>query len=185
MNYDGSRGENFSKLKIKNNAKLNNKDKDILNFDISRRISEGDIVGRISTIYYQNNGWWVSKYFNETYGMMNDNKLQHNISPVVKLHTKLSRPRFCLNVILELSSIHEIPEVAHFHVDWGWISITPLFDCPREILKNIAYHLFLGSLHIGGRLSSTSIVDGYTEIEKYGHILRTHPCYSNKWCWYD
>ena len=136
-------------------------------------------------MYYQTNGKCVSKYCNDKYIMINSNKLQHNVSPYVKHQTKWSRPKFRLNVILKMSDVHEIPEVVQFHVDWGWISITPLFDCPREILKNIAYHLFLGSLHIGGRLSSTSIVDGYTEIEKYGHIFRTHPCYSNKWCWYD
>ena len=55
MNYDGSRGENFSKLKIKGNAKLTNKEKDALSFDISRRISKKDIVDYISKIYHQNN----------------------------------------------------------------------------------------------------------------------------------
>ena len=39
MNYDGSRGENFGKLKIKDNAQLTNKQKETLNFDISRIIS--------------------------------------------------------------------------------------------------------------------------------------------------
>ena len=56
VNYDGSRGENFGKLEMKDNAKLTNKEKDALSFDISRRISEEDIIDHISTIYYQNNG---------------------------------------------------------------------------------------------------------------------------------
>ena len=45
--------------------------------------------------------------------------------------------------------------------------------------------MFLGLPYIGGKFSSTSIIDGYTEIKKYGHIFRAHPCYSKKGCWYD
>ena len=60
MNYNGSRGENVGKLKIKDNAKLTNKQKDVLNFDISRRISEEGIVDNIPTVYYQNEGYWTS-----------------------------------------------------------------------------------------------------------------------------
>ena len=52
MNYDGLRGENFGKLKMKDTAKLTNKQKDTLMFDISRRNSEEDIVDEISIICY-------------------------------------------------------------------------------------------------------------------------------------
>ena len=34
INYDGSQGEHFGKLKTKDNTKLINKQKDILNFNI-------------------------------------------------------------------------------------------------------------------------------------------------------
>ena len=37
MNFDGGRGENLGKIKIKDNAKLTIKQKDTLNFDIGRR----------------------------------------------------------------------------------------------------------------------------------------------------
>ena len=47
INYDGSAGENFGKLKIKDNTKLTNKEKDTMNFDISCRISEEDNVDHI------------------------------------------------------------------------------------------------------------------------------------------
>ena len=56
MNYDGSRGENFGKLKIKDSAKTANKQTYILNFDISKRISKEDIVDFILIVYYQNEG---------------------------------------------------------------------------------------------------------------------------------
>lgn len=54
MNYDESRGENFGKLKIKDNAKLTNKQKDTLNFDIGKRISEEDMIDQASNVYFQN-----------------------------------------------------------------------------------------------------------------------------------
>ena len=50
MNHDGSRGENFGKLKMKDNSKVTSKKKNILHFDISCRISEENIVDHISTI---------------------------------------------------------------------------------------------------------------------------------------
>ena len=93
MNWDGSRGETFGKLKIKDNAKLTNKYKDTLNSDISCRISEEDIVDHIYMIYYQNKGRWVSTYYNDTDIMINANKLQNNISPAVKYNTKESRKK--------------------------------------------------------------------------------------------
>ena len=84
MNYGGSRGESFGTLKIKDNVKVTNKEKYTLNFDISRSISEIDIVNHVSTISYENNRRWVSKYCNETDIMTNSNKLQHSVSPIVK-----------------------------------------------------------------------------------------------------
>ena len=57
MNYDGSRGENFGKIKIKDNARLTNKQKDTLNYDIGRRISEEDVINEVSNVYYQRNGY--------------------------------------------------------------------------------------------------------------------------------
>ena len=84
-----------------------------------------------------------------------------------------------------MSDVHDIPEIVQFHVDWGGVSRTSLLHFFREILTKIAYRLFLGPPHIGGRLSSTSIVDGSTEIEKNGHMFRTHPSYSKREFWYD
>ena len=52
MNHDGLRGGNFGKLKIKDNAKLTNKQNDALNLDIGRRNSGEYIVDDISTVYY-------------------------------------------------------------------------------------------------------------------------------------
>ena len=53
INYDSSRGENFGKSKIKDNAKFKNK-KLTLKFYIRCRIFVEDIVNQISTLYYQN-----------------------------------------------------------------------------------------------------------------------------------
>ena len=76
INYDGSRGENFGKFKIKDNVNFTNKQKDTLNFNIGRKISEEDIVDEISTAYYQNVNYWLSTYCNETDIMLNANMIQ-------------------------------------------------------------------------------------------------------------
>ena len=78
INYDGSRVGNFGKLKIKDNAKLTNKQKNTFNFDIGRRIPEEYIVDDISKVYCQNVGYWPSTYFNETDIMLNANRIQTN-----------------------------------------------------------------------------------------------------------
>ena len=44
VNYDGPRGENDGKVKIKDNAKLTNRQKSKLNFDNGKRISEEDVI---------------------------------------------------------------------------------------------------------------------------------------------
>lgn len=76
MNYDGGRGKNFSKIKIKDNAKLTNKQKDTLNFDIGRCISEEGVINQVSNVYFQRNGYWPSSYCNETDIMDNANRIQ-------------------------------------------------------------------------------------------------------------
>ena len=99
-------------------------------------------------------------------------------------HTKVSILIFCLTVTIKLSVARAVPEVVKFHVDWGGINRTQLLNFARAI-KNITHRLFLRLSHIGGRLSSTSVVDGYTKIKKDGHIFRANPYYINKGCQYD
>ena len=188
MNYDGSRGENFGKLKIKDNAQLTNKQKETLNFDISRRISEEDIVDEICTVYYQNMGCWPSSFCNETDLMKNANRIQGNVRAVS--HSGFSikhatHPRFKLKVTIEPSDNDDVTEVVSVHVDWGTKSKTPILNFPREVLKKIAHRLYIGSPHIGGKIAPHSIVHGYTEVVINGNTFRAHPCYSKKGCWYD
>ena len=186
MNYDGSRGENFGKLKIKDNAKLTNKQKDTLNFDISRRISEEDVVDQISTVYHTNMGSWPSSFCNETDIALNANRQQPSMND--KEHTSTresSNPRFKMSVTIEHNDNDIVEEIINVHIDWGGLSKTPLLNFPNEILKKIAHRLYIGSAHIGGKVTPNSVVRGYTEIIKDGILYRSHPCYTKKGCWYD
>ena len=76
LNYDGSRGENFGKVIIKDNAKLTRKQKVAFNFDIGRRISEEDIIDNASNIFQRNKGYWPSEYCNDTDIAANANRIQ-------------------------------------------------------------------------------------------------------------
>ena len=67
LNYDGSRGENFGKVKIKDNAKLTRKQKGAFNFDIGHRISEEDVIDNASNIFQQNKGYWPFEFCSDTY----------------------------------------------------------------------------------------------------------------------
>ena len=97
----------------------------------------------------------------------------------MKDNTKVWRPRFYVTVNIELLGVHVIPDVVKFHVDSGGISRTPLLNF---LINNIVHCLYLRLSHIGGKVSSTYVVDGYTGINKDGYIFRSHPCYLNKGC---
>ena len=57
---------------------------------------------------------------------------------------------------------------------------TPLFNYSREILKNTAYCLFIGSPYSAGNLLPNLFISGYIEIQMDGNIFRVHPCFSRK-----
>ena len=44
LDYDGSRGEQFGKMKIKDNTRISNKQKLTFNFDIGHRINDGGVI---------------------------------------------------------------------------------------------------------------------------------------------
>ena len=186
MNYDGSRGENFGKLKIKDNARLTNKQKDTLNFDIGRRISEEDVVDQVSTVYHNNMGSWPSSFCNETDIALNANRQQTSLNTIELTNTRESlNPRFKMIVTIDQNDNVIVGETVNVNIDWGGDSKIPLLNFPNEILKKVATRLYIGSAHIGGKVSPNSVVNGYTEIVQDGHLYRSHPCYAKKGCWYD
>ena len=65
------------------------------------------------------------------------------------------------------------------------MSKTPLKSYPTELLKQVAARLYIGSPNIGGKVTSESLVYGYTEICHNGNIFRCHPFYGNTGSWYD
>ncbi len=78
-----------------------------------------------------------------------------------------------------------IPEEVNVHIDWGGQSNKPLSTYPTNIFQKVTYHLFIGSLNIGGKVTPDSVIHGYTEIKLDGNIIRSHPRYSNIGAWYD
>ena len=110
MNYDGSRGEKFGRLKIKDNAQLTNKQKETLNFNISRRISKEDIADDVCTLC--NIKTWVVGHH---HSVMN----QRIISQSGFSIKNATYPRFKLKVTIEPSDNDDDTEVVSVHVDWG------------------------------------------------------------------
>ena len=54
-------------------------------FDIGCRISEDNIAGQISTVYFQNKTYWILHYCNETYSMLNVSRTHINThSEIIK-----------------------------------------------------------------------------------------------------
>ena len=186
-NYDGSRGENFGKIKIKDNAKLTNKQKETFNFDIGCRISEEDIIDNASNIFQQNKGYWPSEFCNDTDISENANRIQNNCIETHNSNNGVSdKPRYKLVCCIEYNETDTgIEENVNVHIDWGGQSKTPIKSYPSELLKKVAGRLYIGSPNIGGKVMSDSLVHGYTEIIHNDDIYRCHPFYSNTGSWYD
>ena len=183
MNYDGARGENFGKTKIKDNAKLTNKQKDSLSFDIGRRVSEEDIVDQASSIYYRNVGRWPSK-------CCNDQDLLSYSTPTEQVQEtdNQMKPRYYLRAVLTDNSDHiqaGSKDKYDIHIDWGGKSKTPMFPYSSELLTRLASRLFVGDRKIGGKIDDTCPIPGLTQTIVDGVIYRSHPSYSKKGNWFD
>ena len=81
-----------------------------------------------------------------------------------------SNPRFKMSVTIEHNDNDIVEEIINVHIDWGGLSKTPLLNFPNEILKKIVHRLYIGSAHIGGKVTHNSVVRGYTDIIKDGIV---------------
>jgi len=187
LNYDGSRGENFGKVKIKDNAKLTRKQKGAFNFDIGHRISEEDLIDSTSSIFQNNKGYWPSEFCNDTDISLDANRIQN--TPFGRVGNKKSvndTPRYTLICTIEnIENDNDVTEEVNVHIDWGGQSRTPVMSYPQELLKSVAARLYIGSPNIGGKIVCPSTVNGYTGVTLNGNIYRCHPFYGNTGSWYD
>jgi hypothetical protein len=181
-NYDGSRGENFGKVIIKDNAKLTNKQKDTLNFDIARRISEEDVIDRASSIYYYNYQKWPSQYCNDVNLPTSDDVDDNNQNDVPNVN---NRPRFFIECKVSTQEETGRNEIVEVRIDWGGVSKTPLQSYPDELLKAISSRFFIGSPNVGGRVDSETSIPCYTQLAHNNIIFRSNPCYAKKGPWFD
>ena len=152
LNFDGGRGENFGKVKIKDNAKLTNKQKITLNFDISRRICEEDIVDQASNVYFVNKGHWPSSFCNDTDIALHAKRIQtNNVTNRNVVRSVKVNPRFKLICNIE-DNDHDnnMSEDVNVHIDWGGKSKTPVKSYPTHLLKLVASRLYIGSPNLGG-----------------------------------
>ena len=80
-----------------------------------------------------------------------------------------TRPRYILTCDVT-SNEHDVnlAEEIDVNIDWGGQSKTPYQNFPRDVLQKLTHRLFVGSPNIGGRLSTGSKVNGYTELKKDG-----------------
>ena len=156
MNCDGSRGENFGKTKIKDNAKLTNQQKDTLNFDIGRRVSEEDVVDEASSIFFTNMRRWPSKY-------CGDQDLVLHFNDSLKPNKNKSCPRYYIRVNFTDNSdnpntlniydgkFHSKLDKYDVELDWGGASKTPIHAYSKELLIRLTSRLFIGTPNIGER----------------------------------
>ena len=191
-NWDGSRGEHFGKTLVKDNAKLTNRRKETLNYDISRRVCEGSIIDRSCRLYFEGNRKWPSRYCNDTdlvYGESNSSNVDNHAVGAngnQDLQEITMRPRFFLKARKRIDRYDNISY--DFKLDW--VRKIPLQNYPESIQQRVCSRLFTGTGQIGRVIKLEDDQDyisipGYTEITVNGIKYRCHPFYGTKGSWYD
>ena len=92
INYDGSRGENIGKTKIKDNAKRIHYQKPLY-YGISRRILEDDVVDCIPTSFLKSKCYWLFKFCSQRFLMT---KYNHDIVVIFAEIDPSSHHRFTI-----------------------------------------------------------------------------------------
>ena len=193
-NWDGSRPEYFGKVLVKDHAQSTNKQKETLNFDISKRICESEIIDEVSRVFFVQNGRWPSSFCNDIDLMTGESST--NIQP---LHNNVKKPsvRYYISAVLleydnnttGTENNSNLVDHLNVHLDWGKKDKIPLLNYPKELQKRLFARLFIGSPNIGGKVllheGVTTRIPCYTEVKVGSNIYRAHPCYSKKGCWYD
>ena len=201
-NWDGSRPEYFGKELVKDHAQLTNKQKETLNFDISKRICETDIIDEISRVYFTQSGRWPSNFCNDT-DLMAGSRGSGSPNPRTDLtqsdrvEKSIARYFICArlehtdntnNDAREEDNLNYVDHL-NVHLDWGTKDKIPLLNYPKELQKRLFARLFIGSPNIGGKVvlheHVSTRIPCHTEVKVGSNIFRAHPCYSKKGCWYD
>ncbi len=192
-NWDGSRGEHHGKVLVKDNAKLTNRRKETLNYDISRRVYESNVMDDTCRIYFSKRDRWPSKYCNDTdlvngYSDLNVHNVQEEPENHVRIYLNNARPCYFINA--KKSDIDDSNQDDDFeiYIDWKKKGKTPLENIPIEVQRRLFNRLFTGSGHVGGKVVLTN---NYTKIPCYTYvhvndkIIRCHPFFGDKGAWYD
>ena len=161
-----------------------------MNFDISRRIAEDDVVDSVSSAFFQKFGHWPSEFCNRLNMCEDENNIESNNTINTFSHTdnitQHKRPRFHIGCTTETSyNDGEETEILTLSIDWGGKSREPLKNYNIHLLHKIAARLYLGSPNIGGSISTDIKIPGFTEIKIDNVIYRCHPYYSDNGPWFD
>ena len=194
-NWDGSRGEHFGKTLVKDNAKLTNRRKETLNYDISRRMYESNVMDDTCRIYFDKKDRWPSTYCNDTDLVNGTNDVDvQNIGDDndTKIELNMRRPCYMINAkkrdLDDSNHFDDQEDMFDVHIEWKKKGNTPMENIPLEVQKRLYQRLFTGSGQIGGKVVLTST---YTKIPCYTHvhvnhkIVRCHPYFGDKGSWYD
>ena len=183
-NWDGSRGEHFGKTLVKDNAKLTNRRKETLNYDISRRVSEGSVIDRSCRLHFENQNKWLSRYCNDTDLVFKESAVLANCNHDIR--DFIMRPRF----FLKAKKMIDFDENITYDFRLDWVKRIPLQNYPASLQQKICSRLFTGTGQIGGVIKLEENQDyisipGFTEVKVGSDTYRCHPFYGTKGSWYD
>ena len=173
-NIDGSRGEYFGLIFVKNHAKLTNKDRDTLSLDISTRYAETKCMEKLNEL-------------REEQGLFTNLKFLNSSTDVIgkKPGVSTTNKRFTLQFFdeIEVAVPHNIH---HERILVEWVSCKPPVKefCP-QLLHSVCVRLFQHVAFLGGRVKHQSKIPGFTDLKRDGVIFRANPYFRKKGEWFD
>ena len=182
-NIDGSRGEFMGKVLVKDNAKLTNKNRLSLSYDIALRYAEGRCINRLDQVRTEQKSPSTLKFLKP---------------PVVNIDNHLPT-KSTTNKTFEITTYEtdaeeeietRMPETVNVRrIEIKWIGcVPPTRSYPASLLDSVCQRLFYHNARIGGRLSQTESLRGMTEYrppDNPTQIYRASPYFRKKGEWYD
>ena len=176
-NLDGSLGELFGKLIVKDHAQLTNKSNDCLSYDIATRYAESRCFEKLDDLRVEKGVPTKLKFLLE--------QTEGGISSRTGAHSKTNK-QFTIEFVEETDDGAMPDQTRHQRITIKWIRCKPPSICfDRQLLHSVCVRMFLHEANLGGRIDTDTKIPGFTDYVREGIIFRANPYFRKKGEWFD
>jgi hypothetical protein len=176
-NLDGSLGELFGKLIVKDHAQLTNKSNATLSFDIGMRYAESRCFEKLNDLRNDKGDSTKLKF------LLEPNEGGNSSRPGA--HSKTNK-QFTIEFVEENDDGTLPDQTRHQRITIKWIRCKrPAICFDRQLLHSVCVRMFLHEANLGGRIDTNTKIPGFTDYVREGIIFRANPYFRKKGEWFD